>query len=274
MTVQTGIGPAAVLHQLALGLECFDAITGAPLSHRVRAGREVAGPAHRPAAPGWPCLDLEASAMGRFKLRHGPSIPSALTLRIDDPQRRYVPRRFSVHLWPLAAVSPTAAGPYIPVASRLLRVWLWPGSAYTFPRGTTLVRGRVANHGVPVRWARVTAVAPTGLVAGRAHADDRGEFLLVVADPGQNPLEDSVVLTLLAVAPAAAQAPDAADVLRDLAVEDVLRSTVPPGPANLDNAMLRGVSPPPGHVPSQTSVSQPAPIGAELVLHQDVPFNP
>lgn len=274
MTVQTGIGPAAVLHQLALGLECFDAITGAPLSHRVRAGREVAGPAHRPAAPGWPCLDLEASAMGRFKLRHGPLIPSALTLRIDDPQRRYVSRRFSVHLWPLAAVSPTAAGPYIPVASRLLRVWLWPGSAYTFPRGTTLVRGRVAHNGDPVRWARVTAVGPTGTVAGRAHADDRGEFLLVVVNPGQNPLEDTVDLDLVAMAPAVAQPQDAGDNVSDLAVENVSRSSVPPLPSDLDNAMLRGVSPPAGYVPSLAHAQHSVPIGAELVLHQDVPFNP
>ncbi|MEO6530349.1 MAG: hypothetical protein ABIN10_01685 [Specibacter sp.] len=274
MTVQTGIGPATVLHQLALGLECFDATTGAPLSSPVRAGREVPAPARRPAAQGWPCSDLEASAMGRFKLRYGPSVPSAMTLRLDDPQRRHVPRRFSVHLWPLAAVSPTAAGPYIPVTSRLLRVWLWPGSAYTFPRGTTLVRGRVARNGVPVRWARVTAVGPTGTLAGRAHADDRGEFLLVVVNPGQNPLEDSVVLDLVAMAPAVARTPEAGDNASDLAVEDVPRSSAPPRPQDLDNAMLRGVSPPAGYVPSLAHAQHSVPIGAELVLHQDVPFNP
>lgn len=275
MTIQTGIGPATVLHQLALGVECFDAVTGSPVRSRIRVGREVPVPAHRLAAQsGWPCEDLETSSLGRFKLRYASSIPSALTLRMDDLHRVYVPRRFSVLLWPLAAVSATAAGPYIPVSSRLLRVWLWPGSAYAFPRGTTLVRGRVVNHGVPVRWARITAMGPTGTVAGQAHADDRGEFLMVVTNPGQNPVEDSVDLDVVAAAPAVVTPPDGPFSSSDLAVEDVHRSSVPPLAQDLDNPALRGVSPPTGYLPSLTHTHIVVPIGTELVLHQDVPFNP
>ncbi|MCY0905996.1 hypothetical protein [Arthrobacter sp. H14-L1] len=275
MTTQTVIGTATVLHQLALGVECFDSITGTTVPTRVRVGRQVPErlrPRHP--EPAWPCSDLEGSGMGRFKLRYQPPVPAQFVVRIDDPLRRYVPRRFSIHLWPLAAVDDSAAGPYIPVASRVLRVWLWPGSAYAFPRGTTLIRGRVAQHGKPVRWARVAAAGPTGRIAGRAHADDRGEFLLVVTDPDQNPLQDAVVLDLLATAPKAPGPVDDHDRCSDLVVEDVTRSSAPPLPQDLDNGVLRGVSPPPGYVPSLQPARQTVAIGTELLLPDDVSFNP
>ncbi|WP_255768587.1 hypothetical protein [Pseudarthrobacter sulfonivorans] len=180
-----------------------------------------------------------------------------------------------MHLWPPAAVSATAQGPYVPVSSRLLRVWLSPGSAYVFPRGTTLVRGRVAERGIPVRWARITAIGPNGRVAGRAHADDRGEFLLVVTDPDQNPLQDTVDLDLVASAPGELNLVDTRDRCADLAIETVIRSSVPPTSQDLDNAILRGVSPPPRYVSSLVPLRlKKVPIGAELTLRNDVPFKP
>ncbi|MBG0737921.1 hypothetical protein IV500_00505 [Paeniglutamicibacter antarcticus] len=273
--IDTVIGPARVLHQLALGVQCLDAITGNPVAGRIRVGSEVAA-AHRRnhSQTAWPCSDLEGSAMGRFRLRYGPLIPPSFVLRFDDPDRRYAPRRFSVLLWPLVAVTAGAAGPYIPAASRLLRVWLWPGSAYAFPRGSTVIRGRVAHNALPTRWARVAATGPTGVIAGRAHADERGEFLLVVSNPDQNPLQDSVDLDLVATALPSTGTVDDRDRCSDLVIEDVPRSSVPPLSQDLDNAVLRGVSPPPGFVPSLQPVQHKIPIGTELVLHDDVPFNP
>ncbi|WP_434620578.1 hypothetical protein [Arthrobacter sp. A5] len=273
--IDTVIGKATVLHQLALGVECFDAITGTSIATGVRVGREVTAPKRRiHSQAAWPCSDLDGSGMGRFKLRYGPLVPAAFVVRIDDPDRRYAPRRFSVHLWPLAAVAAGAAGPYIPVASRLLRVWLWPGSAYAFPRGSTLVRGRVGDNGLPVRWARVTATGLNGAIAGRAHADERGEFLLVVSNPDQNPLQDSVALDLVASAPKSPSPADGTDRCSDLVIEDVPRSWAPPLPQDLDNSVLRGVSPPPGYVPSRQPAQHEVPIGTGLVLHDDVSFNP
>jgi hypothetical protein len=279
MTVESAIGTATIMHQLALGVVCLDSVSGAPVRTPVRVGRQVAARILRDRStkldPSWPCADLEASGRGRFKLRYGPSVARVLVVRVDDPARRYVPRRFSVHLWPTEAATAAAQGPYIPVASRLLRLWLSPGSAYLFPRGTTLIRGRVATRGVPVRWARVTATGPNDRVAGRAHADDRGEFLLVVTDPDQNPLQDTVDLDLVAFAPKAPGPVDSRDRCADVAVETVSRSSAPPFPQDLDNALLRGIRPPPGYVPSvQPQPVKDVRIGAELTLRNDVPFKP
>lgn len=284
MTIETAIGPAGVLHQLALGVECFDAVSGSALRTPVRVGRQVPARLQHgtkrldpPKAPHdtWPCAELERSAPGRFRLRYGPSVRGVVVLRVDDPSRCYVPRRFSVHLWPIAAVNALpSAGPYIPVLSRVLRVWLSPGPAQQFPRGTTLVRGRVSRQGAPVRWARVTATGPNGKVAGRAHADDRGEFLLAVTDADQNPLQDSVALDLVATAPKVPAPLDLADRVADLPVEIIARSVVPPVPGNLDNPLLRGISPPPGYVPSALAVHAVVPMGTEFKLAADVPFSP
>src|SRR5262249_2706370 len=50
-----------------------------------------------------------------------------------------------------------------------------------FSATVTGLRGRVVRDGAPMRWARVVAtLAGTSVIAGHAHGDDRGEFLLLI----------------------------------------------------------------------------------------------
>ncbi len=249
-TLATQVGTATVLHRLALAVECRDALSDAAPATAVRVGRR-AFPRALPgnADPAWPCIDLETRAPGRFKLRDHPSYSRDLVIRVDDPLRTFVPRRFAVHLWPAARIL-ESGGPYVPVASRLLRCWLWPGSAYAAPRGTTVVRGRVEHGLAPARWARVTARTAANTVAGFAHADDRGEFLLVVTVTGQNPVESTVGLDLSVQAQQPSAAVDPLDRCSDLVAEDVPRSSVPPLGTDLDNPVLRGTATPPATSPT------------------------
>jgi hypothetical protein len=276
VTIDTALGPVTVLHRLALGVECLDALVDRLVLTSVRVGRQAPGRVlPRPLDPTWPCLDLERSGPARFKLRHHGLMPAELTVRVDDPTRRYVPRRFTVHPWPVAALDETNGQPYVPVRSRLLRTWLWPGSAYPLPRGTTVIRGRVVHDARPARWARLVAMGPTGQVAGRAHADDRGEFVLVVTDPDQNPLQSTIAVDVRVVASKTPAPVDPLDRCADLVVEDVARSSVPPTPAELDNDVLRGVALPSGYVANTHAPRHlTAPVGAELTLTEDVVFDP
>ena len=60
---------------------------------------------------------------------------------------------------------------------------LYPGAAYEVGRTATGLRGRLllSDGETPLRWGRVTATLPGGtVVVGRAHGDDRGEFILLV----------------------------------------------------------------------------------------------
>ena len=52
------------------------------------------------------------------------------------------------------------------------------------------------RDGLPARWCRVLATGPTAAEAGRAHTDERGEFVLLVHDTGQNPITGTVTLDL------------------------------------------------------------------------------
>ena len=282
MTIETATGQVNVLHRLALGVECLDTLSDRLTLTPLRVGRQAAGRLlPRGVDPGWPCLDLEASGPARFKLRFQSSLSETgkgVVVRLDDPARRYVPRRVTVHPWPLAQLDETTGQPYVPVRSRLLRVWLWPGAAYPLPQGTTVIRGRVVHKSRPVRWARLVAMGPTNEVAGRAHADDRGEFLLVITDPAQNPLQSTVPVDVSVQAPKAQDPPDPVDPLdrcADLVVEDVPRSAAPPAPTDLDNDVLRGSAVPAGysantHSPRHLTV----PVGAELTLTDDIVFDP
>jgi hypothetical protein len=101
---------------------------------------------------------------------------SPIAIRMYDAARRFVPRRISYPL-PVAIAS---QGP----PSRVRRPVLYPGAAYDVPQTATGIRGRVtwnqpAVNEVPARWVRVEA-AINGEVVGRAHGDDRGEFLLLL----------------------------------------------------------------------------------------------
>ena len=292
MIIQTPAGPAFVAHRLALAVEVRDAVTNRLADTPVRVGRELAGPilAGRggpPPDPSWPCQDLERSGTARFKLRRGPLLPAMITLRIDDPGRRYVPRRVSVTLWPQAnleaADQSPPAGPYIPVDSRLLRIWLAPASAYLLARGTTAIRGRVLRDAAgvlspdrPVRWPRITAIGPGGVPVGWAHGDERGEFVLPVGSAGAMPPlngQFAVDIDVVGLPAASAPAPDPADRCADLVVESVPRSAAPPAPGDLDNDLLRGRAVPVGYVAG----TAPRPhwtvqVGGLLSTGTDIPF--
>ena len=219
MTIQTSVGLVNVLHRLALGVECMDPLTDRLVLTPVRVGRELQREPFIPVRdPRWPCATLMRSGPARFKVGYDVPLPTEFVVRVDDPTRRLVPRRLKVRSLPvdtLDAVPARAAvpahdgipaqpavpaQPYVPVDHRLLRVWMWPGSAAPLPVGSTVVRGRVLRDGVPARWARVTATGPNGGTVGHAHADDRGEFVLVVTDAEQAPLESTIPLDLDVIA--------------------------------------------------------------------------
>lgn len=266
--IATAVGDAEVLHRLALGVEVVDAVSGRLVGGSVRAGRELppSGRPTRPWARAWPCRDLAVGGPGRFKLRHDGRLPTGarpVVLRVDDPTRCHVPRRFAVDIWDLAdvmagepptpnLVTPPVPAPYVPVRSRLFRPHLLPGAAYPLPRGTTGIRGRLALDPLtPVRWGRVTAVDTGGFVLGFAHGDERGEFVLVLTESGMAPPPPSEIdVELVVSGPDPARVPDPGDVLADLPVEPVARSANPPLPADLDSPLLRGEVVPFGHTAS------------------------
>jgi hypothetical protein len=294
MIIQTAAGSAVVTHRLALAVEVYDAVTSRLADAPVRVGREAAGhltagPGEQLPDPGWPCQDLERSGKARFKLRRAPQLPAVITLRIDDPARRFVPRRVSITLWSEvdteAADQHPPAGAYVPVNSRLLRIWLAPGSAYPLPRGATAIRGRVlrgAAGGVlspdhPVRWPRVTATGPGNALVGWTHGDERGEFLLLVTSAGNlPPLADaqfSVDIDVVGRPSAQTPPPDPADRCADLVAENIPRSSAPPAAGDLDNDLLRGRAVPPGYAAG----SSPRPhwtvqVGSLSGTGTDIPF--
>jgi hypothetical protein len=297
--IATSVGVADALHRLVLGVEPRDALTDAPLATAVRVGQEVPprlrDPAARFADP-WPCLDFETNGTARFKLRYrigGPNrikvnsdgSPPTITVRIHDPRRRFLSRRFRIPLFTrleLERADPTPAGGptggYVPLASRLLRPRLFPGATYSIPRGTTGIRGRVVSNGRPVRWPRLFARGPGNVRVGAAHGDERGEFLLVITEMGMTPppAPSTIIVDLdvIAAPPTTAPAADPADPLADLVVETLARSSVPPQPGDLDNDVLQGVSTPTGYV-SRTPLPQlTVTVGELLVLAQPVVFTP
>ncbi|MFT3971759.1 MAG: hypothetical protein QM695_16145 [Micropruina sp.] len=268
-TIATSVGAVPVLHRLALGLVTKDVVTDRGTTGALRVGWEASG--HllpRGAADWWPCVDLERMGGGRFRLRATPRGPEVLTVRLFDPTRRYVGRRLQVPLWPYPALVDPSPANLVSVASRTLQAWLFPGAAYPVSSGMTVVRGRVTRQGEPLPWARVSATAG-GATVGDAHADDRGEFLLLLTDTNQHPLQSSVTVNLVV---RAAGAPAA---VPDPPVEAVARPSNPPLPGDLDNPLLRGRTVPAGYVPN-TAVLPPlvVKVGEEMVLPADVPFNP
>jgi hypothetical protein len=178
-----------VAHSVALVVESTPvSLTRRPLRPR-RFGREIDD--YRPLA--------SRSCGGRHVLLYARDLDDRATVdvRIFDPCRRIVPRRLR---FPLAVPQPSAVLPApkvtladvdaAPLGERLRRPFLFPGAAYDVSETATGLRGRVVRNGAPMRWARVLARLPgTTTVVGRAHGDDRGEFLLLV-DAGAGPVTD------------------------------------------------------------------------------------
>jgi hypothetical protein len=298
-----------LLHRLALGVEIVDAVTGRAVGTAVSVGREVPDPPrHRRRGRALDPmlrradLPLEASGTGRYRLRHelgrspvppsgdgGPPAPAPVVVRIDDPWRRFVPRRLAVPLWTLPEVEAAeAAGGHIPVRSRLLRPRLLPGSAYVLPRGATGLRGRVHDATGPLPWARIEARIEVRdsveMIVGRAHGDERGEFLLVVTTLGDLDLAlpDEVRLRIVVFGPVPVPAPEPAsasgdeDRLAGLPAEPVPRTAdnPPPAEADLDTALMRGDTPPPGYRQSSVDRRVTVPVGFVRPEPTPFPFSP
>ncbi|MFI6151721.1 hypothetical protein ACIBCA_03380 [Kitasatospora sp. NPDC051170] len=281
MTTAPGAGDAItvdagrvdVLHRLALAVRPLDARTTGTAGG-LRVGREIGREAP---APGGPVRPLENHGASGWVLRYGSGAGGvrsrAVVLRLDDPGRRFVPRRLRLPLWTLPELTgaddrpPTAA--YVPAASRLLRPWLLPGVAYPVTGGVTGLRLRVTDRGAPVRWPRVEAFGAGGMRVGWAHGDEHGQVLLLVDGIGAlappTPSAFDVVLRTAVPDRAVAVDPvDPEDPLADLVVEDLPRSQAPPTDQDLDNPVLRGVALPSGYRGSTRDVLRSLTVGRVL----------
>ncbi|MER7756219.1 hypothetical protein [Kitasatospora sp. NPDC097643] len=274
MTTAPGAGDAItvdagrvdVLHRLALAVRPLDARTTGPAGG-VRVGREAP-------PPGGPVQPLESHGAGGSVLRYGTGgvRGRVVVLRLDDPDRRFVPRRFRLPLWTLAELTGADARPptagYVPAASRLLRPWLLPGVAYPVTGGITGLRLRVTYLGQPVRWPRVEAFAAGGVRIGWAHGDEHGQVLLLVDGIGKqsHPTPSAFDVVLRTAVPDRVHLPpvDPDDPLADLVVEDVPRSQAPPTDQDLDNPVLRGVALPPGYRTASRDVLRSLTVGRVL----------
>ena len=272
--IDTSVGPAAVLHRLALAVEVVDPLTDRLAVTPLRAGRELLR--RTPTTDRhWPCVPLDSGGPARFKLRHQRPLPKRVVVRLDDPARRYVPRRLRIALWPVLQLDQGPAQPYVTTAHRLLRAWLWPGAALTLPAGSTVVRGRVVRQEGVARWVRVVARDQVGRIVGRAHGDDRGEFVLVVSDQTANPLPTVLSLTLRIHARGQAPLPDPLDPCADLLVERIRRSAAPPAAPVLDSPRLRGTRVPKPYVANaRPDTPVDVPTGTEVVLPDELLFVP
>jgi hypothetical protein len=188
---------------------------------------------------------LRRHSSGLRVLVHGTGVGTQVAVRLDDPRRRYVPRRFSVTIPSFDDLDGADDGAAVLApALRLLRPTLFPGAAYDAPETATGIRGRVVRDGAPMRWARVEARLGDGTVVGRAHGDDRGEFLLLL---GTNPSSLSTTTRLLTLdvsvaGPSPKPGPRTADPLWDLPLEPV------PDPTAADD-VLSGRQKPDGYDP-------------------------
>jgi hypothetical protein len=234
------------LQRLALGLEPIDAERRTRIAHPIEVTLDAPPPGLRR-----PRLERHNST--RYALRYFPGaidqvdlrfplaaarpamrrlaipIPPAasLTVRFFDPARRFVPRRLRI---PIRTAPEADNQPY---THRIRRPSLFPGAAYDVSATATGLRGRVLRQvdgqDIGARWVRVEAALPgTEVVVGRAHGDDRGEFLLLVQS-GAIPVGDltdplPIQITIFApdpLPPPASPDDTESDPLWDLPIEEV-----------------------------------------------------
>jgi hypothetical protein len=251
-----------VIQRLALGLEPRDALTGSRVPHLVTAALEdVPQPAStwRNLQPGddiddyLPTMDRHPSCHYAVIYRPGLKVP--VDVRLFDRARKFVPRRLRIPIKKEAEVvaADDPANPQVPISSRVLRPLLFPGAAYDVTEMATGLRGRVLAAGAILRWARIEArLVSTGELLGRAHGDDRGDFLLLVQlDPTHvGDPDDPMKVQLTVYGPKPAPVPAYAlqpeiDNLWDLPLE--LPNIPPPG---TDDPVAAGAQPPPNYVAS------------------------
>jgi hypothetical protein len=196
--------------RLAVGVEPLDAATHGRVAVRLAVSVRDR-----------PVRSLHRHSSCRYVLMYDRDFRTPVEVLLADPSRRYVPRRLSFAAHELADVlAAEAADVDIPARERVWRPALFPGAAYPVSPRATGLRGRIRRDGKPVRWARVEATIG-GDTIGRAHGDDRGEFLLVLGRH-PNPLSSlaaNLTVRLAVTAPAPVLAVDTSDPLADLPVE-------------------------------------------------------
>jgi hypothetical protein len=245
------------LHQLAVGFEPLDPVLGGRLAHPVRFECDGplprpftrSGPYRRAARDGQvvPVVDRHDSCLWALLYQTGVA-EGTVDVRIYDPPRCYVARRFRV---PLLPVSTLAAGEPAALTRtrRVRRPALFPGAAYDISSRATGLRGRALRGGQPLRWARVEArLEPGGVLVGRAHGDDRGEFLLVLANAASPPSElvDPLDVRVTVFGPAVAPVPVPATLAADDPLWDLPLEPLPapgdPDPVSPGEALPAGYS--------------------------------
>jgi hypothetical protein len=181
-----------VVHQLALGIEPIDAQRARRLSYPLQVGYDAGqfGLKRPPIERHYSNLFALRYQLGVAERVLPPGVVERVDLRFFDlaepfykPQndrRRIVPRRLSIPILKLADVESQEATDRKEFRRRIRRPVFFPGAAYDFSATSTGLRGRVLRGGKPMRWARVDAVLNGTTVVGRAHGDDRGEFLLLI----------------------------------------------------------------------------------------------
>jgi len=254
-----------LVQRLAIGLEPRDAVSETRIARPVDIAIDGkpdfdvdAGPWPEPnPVAGLPRLARHGS--GRFVLLFGPTVgkKDKVRLRLVPLGRRYVPRRMEFDINSLGLVlAAERLGLDVPTTNRTWRPRLFPGAGYDLAETATGIRGTVTKAGKPVRWTRIEA-SVNGSIIGRAHGDDRGEFLLVL---GQNtgavgdlvsPLP--VTITVKARNPALAVNPK--DALADLQVETAA------GPGVTPDDVSTGIAPTPNYVQVAQLSDHPLPLG-------------
>jgi hypothetical protein len=221
-----------IIHRLALGIEPLDAQRGGRLSYQLQA-------LHAATLLGKPRPPLERHISNLFSLRYQPGVASPLELLLFDTaaaryrpeydRRRIVPRRLQIPLLTLSAVESAESADQQGFRRRIRRPAFFPGAVYDAGSVATGLRGRAVRNGRPLRWARVLAtLTGSSVIAGHAHGDDRGEFLLLInagvttGSSLPNPLQIDVAV----FAPAAIPVPNppglpALDPLWDLPLESL-----------------------------------------------------
>jgi hypothetical protein len=228
---------AELIDRLALGIEPMDALRARRLSYELQVmhDAELSGLRRPP---------LERHASNLYAVRYQPGVTTSFDLRFFDvaeprynpryDRRRIVPRRLRIPILSLAAVETQEQAEALAAhrnakdfRRRIRRPVFFPGAAYDFNATSTGLRGRVMRAGQPLRWARIVATLEgETVVVGRAHGDDRGEFLLLISSAvttgsvTPKPLKIAVTVFGPATAPAPAT-PDTPEVdpLWDLPLE-------------------------------------------------------
>lgn len=239
------------VERLALGLEPLDA------GRMTRIGRPLQV-TFDAASFGVPRPPIERHPSCLYVLRYAPTLAGSVDLRFfdgrkglyrsADDQRRFVPRRLRIPL-----LSSVSADPQ-PFSHRVRRPLFFPGAAYDVSPTATGLRGRVARNQLPVRWVRVEARLPgNSSIVGRAHGDDRGEFLLLIRAEASSigelvnplPLEVTIFVPAVTPVPSVSTVPGR-DPLWDLPIEE----TPAPGAPDL---VSPGEALPPGYVAKTTA---------------------